>query len=161
MLDSICDFSDASDEELILFYSKWINELKKRNLIRTKNIVGEIGEYLAIKYYNKTPGLPKLQATPPSTRSIDAISIKGERYTIKTVTGKTTGVFYGVDENKEKLFEYVVIVVMNEDYTINKILELTWEQFMKHKHWHSRMTAWNLTLTKKLLNDSKIIYSCN
>lgn len=161
MLDSICDFSDVSDEELILFYSKWINELKKRNLIRTKNIVGEIGEYLAIKYYNKTPGLPKLQATPPSTRSIDAISVKGERYTIKTVTGKTTSVFYGVDENKEKLFEYVVIVVMNEDYTINKILELTWEQFMKHKHWHSRMTAWNLTLTKKLLNDSKIIYSCN
>ena len=161
MLDSICDFSDVSDEELILFYSKWINELKKRNLIRTKNIVGEIGEYLAIKYYNKTPRLPKLQATPPSTRSIDAISVKGERYTIKTVTGKTTSVFYGVDENKEKLFEYVVIVVMNEDYTINKILELTWEQFMKHKHWHSRMTAWNLTLTKKLLNDSKIIYSCN
>ena len=161
MIDSICDFLNTSDEDLILFYSKWINELKKRNLIRTKNIVGEIGEYLAIKYYNKTPGLPKLQATQPSTRSIDAISIKGERYTIKTITGKTTGVFYGVDENQEKLFEYVIIVVMNEDYTINKILELTWDNFMKHKHWHSRMTAWNLTLTKELIRDSKVIYSCD
>lgn len=161
MEESIYDFSILSDEELILFYSKWIKELKKRNLIRTKNIVGELGEYLAIKYYNKTPGLPKLQATPTSTRSIDAISIKGERYSIKTITGKTTGVFYGVEDNKEKLFEYVIIVVMNEDYTINKILELTWDNFMNHKHWHSRMTAWNLTLTKELIHDSKIIYSCN
>ncbi len=161
MKESMYDFSILSDEELILFYSKWISELKKRNLIRTKNIVGELGEYLAIKYYNKTAGLPKLQATPTSTRSVDAISIKGERYSIKTVTGKTTGVFYGVEDNREKLFEYVIIVVMNEDYTISKILEVTWDNFIKHKHWHSRMAAWNLTLTKRLLQDSKIIYSCN
>lgn len=161
MEESIYDFSDLSDEALILFYSKWIKELKKRNLIRTKNIVGEIGEYLAIKYYNKTLGLPKLQATPTSTRNVDAISVKGERYSIKTITGKTTGAFYGVGDNEEKLFEYVIIVVMNDDYTISKILELTWNNFMKHKHWHSRMAAWNLTLSKKLICDSKIIYSCN
>lgn len=161
MKESMYDFSIFSDEELILFYSKWISELKRRNLIRTKNIVGELGEYLAIKYYNKTSGLPKLQATPTSTKSIDAISINGERYSIKTITGKTTGVFYGVKENGEKLFEYVIIVVMNEDYTINRILELTWDKFMKHKHWHSRMAAWNLTLTRDLLQDSKIIYSCD
>lgn len=66
MEKGIYDFSSLSDEELILFYTEWIKELKKRNLIRTKNIVGELGEYLAIKYYNKTPGLPKLQATPTS-----------------------------------------------------------------------------------------------
>lgn len=161
MEESIYDFLNLSDEELILFYSKWIKELKRRNLIRTKNIVGELGEYLAIKYYNKKQGLPKLQATPTSTRNIDAISIKGERYSIKTITCKTTGAFYGVEDNKEKLFEYVIVVVMNKDYTINKILELTWDSFMKHKHWHSRMKAWNLTLTKRLINDSKIIYSCN
>lgn len=39
MKESIYDFSNLSDEELILFYSKWIKELKRRNLIRTKNIV--------------------------------------------------------------------------------------------------------------------------
>lgn len=116
---------------------------------------------MAIKYYNKKQGLPKLQATSTSTRNIDAISKKGERYSIKTITCKTTGVFYGVEDNKEKIFEYVIVVVMNKDYTINKILELTWDGFMKHKHWHSRMKAWNLTLTKKLINDSRIIYSCN
>ena len=160
MNELVQNLSSLSDEELILVYSKWIDELRIRKLIRTKNITGELGEYLAIHYYNKTQGLPKLQVTPTSTKCIDAISKNGERYSIKTITGKTTGVFYGVQENEEKLFEYLIIVVMNKDYTLNKILELTWDNFMKHKHWHSRMKAWNLTLSKKLIKDSKIIYSC-
>ena len=42
-----------SNEELISIYAKWIEELKHRKIIRTNNIVGEIGEYLAIDYYNK------------------------------------------------------------------------------------------------------------
>ena len=154
------NFSKCSDQELINFYFYWIQELKKRNIIRTKNIVGELGEFLAIKYYNETPGMPKLQAAPTSTKSIDAISIKGERYSIKTVTGKTTGVFYGLNEkNHEKLFEYVIIVIMNDDYSINKILEITWNTFLKYKRWHSRMNAWNLSITKKLVKESKVIFS--
>ena len=154
------DFEKYSDQDLINFYFYWIQELKRRNIIRTKNIVGELGESLAIKYYNETPGLPKLQAAPTSTKSIDAISNKGERYSIKTVTGNTTGVFYGISEkNPEKVFEYVVIVIMNTDYSINKILEISWDTFLKYKRWHSRMQAWNLTITKKLFNESKIVYS--
>lgn len=154
------DFSNISNDELIGFYSKWIKELKHRKIIRTNNIVGELGEYLAIDYYNKTHGLPKLQATPISTKSIDAVSNKGERYSIKSVTGKTTGVFYGIgrDSNPEKLFEYVIIVVLDEDYSINMILEISWENFLKYKHWHSRMNAWNLSITQKLIKNSKIIF---
>lgn len=160
MKEEVKNLSNLSDEELILFYSKWLDELKKRELIRTKNILGDLGEYLAVQYYNKNARLPNLQLTPPSTQSIDAISNNGDRYAIKTITGKTTGVFYGVQEN-ERLFEYAIVVVMNKDYTLNKIIELTWENFLKHKHWHSRMEAWNLTLSKKLIDDSKMIYSCD
>ena len=156
------DFSYISNEELLEFYSKWIKELKARKIIRTNNIVGELGEYLAIEYYNKTPGLPKLQATPISTKSIDAVSNKGERYSIKSVTGKTTGVFYGIDKegNTEKLFEYVIIVILNKDYLIDSIIEITWETFLRYKHWHSRMNAYNLSITNKLIRDSKIIFTC-
>ena len=89
MLISVNDkinFNDFNDEELISVYAEWIKELKIRNIIRTSNIVGEIGEYLAINYYNKTAGLPKLVPAAISTKSVDAISSNGERYTIKTVT---------------------------------------------------------------------------
>lgn len=154
------DFSLYSDKELISLYFYWIQELKKRNIIRTNNIVGELGEFLAIKYYNDTPGMPKLQAAPTSTKNIDAISNKGERYSIKTVTGSTTGVFYGISKDmSQKLFEYVIIVIMNKDYSISKILEISWNTFFKYKRWHSRMNAWNLTITKNLIDESKVIYS--
>ena len=46
-----------------------------------------------VRYYNSTPNLPNLQAAPVGTENIDAISRAGKRYSIKTVTGKTTGVF--------------------------------------------------------------------
>ena len=113
-----------------------IEELKKRRIIRTNNIVGDIGEYLAIDYYNKTVGLPKLVSAPISTKSIDAISNKGERYTIKTVTTSTTGVFYGVDTIDNKLFEKVIIVELDKNYVMKRIIEIDWDTFFKHKHWH-------------------------
>lgn len=164
MLDNEINFSRLSDIQLIGIYGKWIKELKKREIIRTNNIVGEIGEHLGIKHYNETKGLPKLQAAPTSTKSVDAISNKGDRYTIKTITNRTTSVFYGINspdsiEKQEKLFEYVMIIILNKNYCIDKILELTWDLFLKHKHWHSRMEAWNLIVSEKLINDSKIIYS--
>lgn len=161
------DFSTLTDTELIKVYGQWIKELKIRGIIRTKNIVGEIGEYLAIKYYTETRGLPKLQAAPISTTNMDAISDKGERYSIKTTTSNTTGVFYGLntkndlDKIPDKIFEKVIVVILDDEYNLNKIIQLDWDTFLKHKHWHSRMNAWNLHITKKLLNDSKIIFDKN
>ena len=156
------DLSKLENEDLVMLYGKIIDELKHRNIIRSKNVVGDIGEYLAIEYYTKTPGLPKLQFAPPSTENIDAISVKGERYSIKCTTGNTTGVFYGLNppesnEPQKQLFEYVLIVVLDDSYQLAKIIELDWNSFLKHKKWHSRMAAWHLIVSKKLLTDATII----
>lgn len=152
------------NSELIQLYSRSIKELKNRGIIRTKNITGELGEYIAVDFYNKTSNLPNLQFAPPSTENIDAISRKGERYSIKTITNKgSTGVFYGLpsiesDEVPTQKFEYVIIVKLNDDFELENILELTWNQFLENKKWHSRMNAWNLSYSKKLITESKIIY---
>lgn len=97
------------DEMLWRSYGLVIKELKKRKLIRTRNIAGERGEQLAIQIYNSTPGEPNLQAAPEGTQNVDALSRKGDRYAIKTVTlpRKLTGVFYGLqppesEENDKK-----------------------------------------------------------
>jgi len=86
---------ELSDKDTWNAYALIIAELQKRKLIRTKNIVGERGEFLAIEFYNKTPGLPNLQAAPEGTQNVDALSRKGDRYSIKTISepAKTTGVF--------------------------------------------------------------------
>jgi len=158
---------DLPDEEIWTIYAYLGLKLKERKLVRTRNIVGERGEFLAVKIYNNTPGLAKLQAAPEGTQNVDALSRKGERYSIKTISepGNLTGVFYGCgekdDKNPEKKFEYVVIVVIDKYYKPKRVLELTWEQFLKFRRWHKTMRAWNLSLTQELSNDAKIIFQNN
>ena len=55
-------------------------------------------------------------------------------------------------------FEYVVIVCLDEKYKLKKILELTWQQFLEHKRWHKTMNAWNLSITKKLMEQTRTIF---
>ena len=158
------NLEELSNEELWLGYADIQQELRRRGLVRTNNMVGERGEFLAIETYNSTNGLPNLQAAPEGTQNVDALSRKGERYSIKTISepGSTTGVFYGLGEKDdkeacEKKFEYVIIVQLYKNYRPKRIIELTWIQFLKFKKWHSTMRAWNLNVTKSLLSDAKII----
>jgi len=152
------EIQKIDNKNLISLYSDCIKELKKRKIIRTKNITGELGEYIAVEFYNNNTSLPNLEFAPPSTESIDAISEKGERYSIKTITNNgSTSVFYGLpdinsNERAIQKFEYVIIVKLSDDFELENILELTWAQFLENKKWHSRMQAWNLTYSKRLLN---------
>jgi hypothetical protein len=156
-------FKNLNDKELVQSYADLIAELKNRKIIHSRNIIGDLGEYLAIQHYNSTPGLPKLQAAPTGTQNVDALSRKGDRYTIKSTTGNLTGVFYGLPpkdstQNPDKIFEYVIIVMLNDDYTLNRILELDWSLFLKLKRWHKTMRAWNLSINKELLAAAKNVY---
>ncbi|TGL07507.1 hypothetical protein EHQ43_06075 [Leptospira bouyouniensis] len=155
---------DLKNEDIVNLYSEIIKELKNRKIIRTKNILGDLAEFISIETYNKTPGLPNLQAAPPGTQNIDAISKKGERYSIKATSGNLTGVFYGLndpDSNNPELqkFEFVLIVIFNNEFELQRILEINWNQFLKFKRWHKTMRAWNLSITKELITSAKTIYS--
>lgn len=156
------DIKSLNDAEVINLYSDIIKELKARKIIRTKNVLGELGEYLAIQHYNNIPGLPKLQVAPVGTKNIDAISRDGDRYSIKSTSSNTTGVFTGIDFDNDGLplkqyFEYVIICRFDDDFQLLNIYQIDWKSFVKHKKWHSRMKSWNLLLTKDLIADSVVI----
>jgi hypothetical protein len=158
------NLENLNTDELIDAYSEIICLLKERNVIRTKNLIGDLGEYLVIKHFNKTSSLPNLQAAPAGTQNIDAISRNGERYSIKSTTGNITGVFYGLENPDSEIidsqkFEYVIIVIFSNNYKLEKIIQLTWDQFLSYKKWHKTMQAWNLSLTKDLLNASQTLFS--
>ena len=161
----IIDFENMTHSEVIECYSQTTKELKKREIVRTKNITGELGEYIAVDFYRKTAALPNLQFAPPSTENIDAISTKGERYSIKTITNNgATGVFYGLpplgsSKQPVQKFEYVIIVKLTDSFELERILELTWDEFLENKKWHSRMKAWNLSYSNKLIGSVQTIYS--
>ena len=113
------NLEELDNEELWLGYGSIQQELRKRGVARTNNMVGERGEFLVVETYNKTPGLPNLQAAPEGTQNVDALSRKGERYSIKTISepGTTTSVFYGIGEKddvkipEKKLSKGVVCVL--------------------------------------------------
>ena len=153
---------DLSTDELIDLYARIPDVLKKRGVIRTKNFLGDLGEYVVIQHYNGTPMLPNLQAAPAGTQNVDAISRNGERYSIKATRSNGTGVFYGLGDpesqeiDKQK-FEYVVIVQFFDNFRVRRILELTWDQFLEHKRWHSRMRAWALGVSKKTISEARIL----
>lgn len=158
------ELKEKSTEEIIHLYSAAIKELKQRKIIRTNNVIGELGEYLAIAYYNNTPGLPNLSPAPVGTENIDAISRKGDRYSIKSTSNTTTGVFYGLEPKGSSVpdrqkFEYIILCRFDDDYELNAILEMDWDTFLRNKKWHKRMNAWNLSLTRKLCAQCKVIYA--
>jgi len=158
------DLDKLSADELWSLYGAIIKKLKETGAIRTANVTAERGEQLAIKYYISTPNLPNLQAAPQGTKNVDALSRNGDRYSIKTIKipGKTTGVFWGLgtkeQQNNEKKFEYLIIVLINDSYELEKIIELDWSTFFNLKKWHSTMGAFNISLTSEVIKNSKIIY---
>ena len=137
-------------------------ELQDRGILRTKNVVGELGEYFAIDYYTNHPKLPNLSLAPPGVQNVDALGRNGEIYSIKTVTSRrgTTGSFWDPNsiENNEKKFNYLLIVILNNEYSLDMILQLTWEDFFKFKKFNKRMNNYNISITKKLINEVQIIY---
>ncbi len=158
------NLSELQNSQIIALYSDLISELKSRGIIRTKNLLGDLGEYLAIEHYNNTPGQPNLQAAPAGTQNIDAISRKGERYSIKSTSGNLTGVFYGLNdpdspEVESQKFEFVIVVLFDNNFKLKKILEISWDLFIQHKRWHKTMRAWNLSITQKLVADSTSVFS--
>ncbi|WP_235600018.1 hypothetical protein [Alkalihalobacillus trypoxylicola] len=63
------------------------------------------------------------------------------------------------NEPESQKFEYIIVMKFYEGYVLEKIIELSWINFLKNKKWHSKVRAWNLTVTQKLINNSKIVYS--
>lgn len=54
------DLSKMNNADIVCLYSDAIKELKQRGILRTNNVIGDLGEYLAIETFSRTPGLPKL-----------------------------------------------------------------------------------------------------
>ena len=138
------------------------NELRRRNVLRTKNTTGELGEYFAVEYFNNTPKLPTLILPPPGVQNVDAFSRDGDRYSIKTTTSRTgtTGSFWNPEsiEKNEKTFEFLLIVILDDLYSLDLILELNWNQFYKFKKYNSRMNNYNISITRNLIESTRIVY---
>ena len=146
-----------TDAELVLLRAGLDAEMRKRGIAFS---VGGVGERLVIEHFQKTSGLPKLQAAPRGTKNVDALSRNGDRYSIKTAcNAKKTGTIYPDSDDKDKqLFEYVLIVRLAEDWSLESIHQLTWNDFVKVRSWDKRMNAWYVGISARTLGAAKLIH---
>jgi hypothetical protein len=138
------------DEELVSMRVNLRAEMRKRGIADS---VGAVGEQLAIEHFRKTSGLPKLQLAPRGTKNVDALSRNGDRFSIKTVCeGSKTGTIYPeADDRQKQLFEHILIVKLAEDWTLEAIYQLSWDNFVKARSWDKRMNAWYVAFNKRAL----------
>ena len=47
------DFSQYSEMELIQIYGELLSKMRQDRLIRSKNVTGDLGEYIVVDYYSK------------------------------------------------------------------------------------------------------------
>lgn len=149
------DLAAASDVELIGLRAMLHREMRRRGLSLT---VGQVAEKLAIAHFNGTPGLPNLSEAPVGTAYVDALSRRGDRYSIKGVLdARKTGTVYPDPTNPDRqLFEYLLIVQLSEDWTLSSIWEFDWPTFVACRSWDSRMSAWYVGLAAKTLAKARV-----
>lgn len=145
------------DEELVSLRIQLDKEFKKRNI---KFSTSEKGEALAIEFFNNTPGLDNLMRTSVGTKSVDAISRRGERYSIKTMKdgGKSSNFYLESANPDEKLFEYLLVVTLTQEYELKSLHRFSWIQFQKIKLWDSHMKAFYVSKSKKRLEEGECLY---
>ena len=148
-----------NNEELIKLYPKLLQELKNRKIIRTNNLIEDLGEHIAVNYYNNNFPLPKLTLNVKSAKNVDANSSQGERYAIKSVSTNSTGVFHSIpiNDSDRVYFEYLIIVMFDKNYSLKEIYELTWQDFIKYRKLKKPENKWNISVNKDLKENAKKI----
>lgn len=149
-----------TDDELVLLRASLDVEMRSRGIAFS---VGAVGERLTIEYFQRSPGLPKLQASPRGTKNVDALSRSGDRYSIKSIcNAKKTGTIYPDSEDRDKqLFEYVLIIKLAKNWSLQSIHQLSWSEFTKVRSWDKRMNAWYVSISSRVLRAATIIFTAS
>ncbi|HHT82158.1 MAG TPA: hypothetical protein GX003_01795 [Acholeplasmataceae bacterium] len=151
-----------TNQELITLYSELIQELKNRKVIRTKNFLGDLGEYLAVQILNSKYDSIQLELQPPSTKNYDAVCKNtNSKYSIKSMTVNQTSIIDRTNSkeptNLAPTFDYLVLMKFNSNYSLEQIYLLSWIKFIEYRKWHNTDKGWFLTITNKLKDDNEVI----
>ena len=151
---------ELTNKQLIDSYSILLETLKGRKIIRTNNLVGDLGETYAIEFFNTRKTLPNLVQSEPNEKSYDAKTNKNKKYSIKSTSTTTTGNFRGLEpkgsiKRNRKIFDFALVVKFNKSYVVESIYQIDWNNFIKLKNWSETNKGWRLILNKEFLKEAK------
>jgi len=156
------DEERVPDDTLIQIYALVFGALRSRQIVRTKNVVGDLGERYVESVFNRLDNLPNIELAPPNSKHIDATDVLGQTYAIKSLSGRVvrTGSFHFPSDYQEanRAFDFLLVVILDDNMDLRAIHQFTWEQFWRNKSWSKTQNAWYLPLSKKLLSAAKLVY---
>ena len=151
------EYRTLSDEALFKLHTQVMREARRRGLGFS---VGELGEKLVIELFQRRSDLPVLVASPVGTRNVDALSRNGDRYSIKTLqrSRKSGTIYPDRDDPDKQLFEFLVIVRLDEDLELARAILLSWQDFRRVRKWDVTMKAWYVSATRAVLEGGTQVY---
>lgn len=107
----------AVRETLLKEFANCSDKLFTLGIIRTDSFTGEIGEFIASKYF-------KLSLAGKSTKAYDGVCPKGYKYQIKSKVISNNNFTHHISNLKYQDFDYLVVVYFDIYYNPISILKI-------------------------------------
>ncbi|MFC1993064.1 DUF6998 domain-containing protein [Chloroflexota bacterium] len=141
-----------NNKELLQLYSGLMEKLRERNIIRSSNNpVADYAEKVAVEYLGLTRAAKE-------AKGYDAIDSEEKRYQVKgrRITRHNKSRQLGVIRNlDEKLFDYVIAVLFNEDFTVSEIWEIPYRFIKENSRYHKQLNGHIFIADPNLLSQGK------
>ena len=140
-----------SEVELLQTQSAVIGELRRRNVVKTKN--NPIGDYTEWLVCNRL----RLQVGGNSQAAYDATDCQGTRYQIKGRRSEANSIQFSVIRKLEDHgFDFVVAVIFNEDYSVRLAVKVSYDAVSTLARYQDHVNGHILILTNKVVEQDGV-----
>jgi len=162
-LSGVAGDGSISDAELISGFATLMAAMRTRGIIRTKNVVGDLGEWYAKHIYSTLGPRGPIFLLKTNNRDVDAKDASGSTYSIKAASlssTRTSAFNFSKDHVASyRIFDYLVVVRVDDSFQLHSVYEFSWDKFWSLKRWNVRQKAWFLPLTKLAFASGSTVFS--
>ncbi|MCR9278663.1 MAG: hypothetical protein NXH85_11880 [Pseudomonadaceae bacterium] len=127
---------NTSTDKLLALRAELDEELRRRGVVRSSNIVGDYGEWIVCERFGWT------MADSQAQKSYDCTAANGTRYQVKTrhITSRNPSRQLGVIRSFD--FGYLVAIILGEDYGLQEIWQFPVDFVQKYGSWSKAQAGW-------------------
>jgi hypothetical protein len=144
------EFENLSVASLLKLHCDILDELKVRNVLRTANgPTGDYAEWLVAQKLGLTlsgNSQSGYDATDPNDKNA-RYQIKGRRVTLAKPSLQLSAI-RGLNEKK---FDYLVAVIFNSDFTVQRVVKAPHEAIIEHAKYSKHTNAHNIHCKEAIL----------
>ena len=146
---TMAKFDAKTDAQLVALYGEVMSELFDRGIVRSgNNPIADMAERLIADYYGVEP-------EPPNSKSYDVVAKDGTSIQVKALR-RTRAARRGLSPLRTLDFDYVAAVIFEMDMRLVEAVFVPVDAVRDHMKWSKTWKANRLSVTQKLLADSRV-----